>query len=356
MSTDLPASAFRPNTHRGCDQPMPPISVVMPTITWTGTFPRCAGMILELMDRRPGAADEVLVVFDGVAPPIPSWLKQADVRVLCTTTRSGPGAARNLGAREAAGEILLFVDADVELHADSLERVRARFGERPDLDALFGSYDDRPAAAGTVSRFRNLLHHHTHTSNPGRACTFWAGCGAIRRARFLALGGFDVRYRLPSIEDIELGMRLAASGGRILLDPAIRCTHHKRWTLGSMLRTDILQRAIPWSRLLLHRRELPQTLNLSLASRLSGLLTLGLALSLPLLPLLPALGWFSGTCLVALLLLNSTFYGLCLRQGGALFLLCSIALHLLYLLYSSLTFALVAVHGRLSALQATFSP
>jgi transposase len=32
-----------------------------------------------------------------------------------------------------------------------------------------------------VSRFRNLLHHHTHTTHPGPACTFWAGCGAVRR-------------------------------------------------------------------------------------------------------------------------------------------------------------------------------
>lgn len=49
-------------------------------------------------------------------------------------------------------------------------------------------------------------------------------------------------------------MRHSESGARILLDPAIQGTHHKQWTLASMVATDIRQRAIPWSRLLLLQR------------------------------------------------------------------------------------------------------
>ena len=114
---------------------------------------------------------------------------------------------------------------------------------------MFGSHDDRPAAPGVVSRFRNLLHHHTHSSHPDPTSTFWAGLGAVRRQTFLDLGGFDAEaYQRPCIEDIDFGLRLSDAGGRILLDPAIQGTHHKRWTLRSMVVTDIRQRAIPWSR------------------------------------------------------------------------------------------------------------
>ena len=188
-----------------------------------------------------------------------------------------------------------------------------------------------------------LVNKHTHTSHPGPARTFWAGCGAMRRSRFLSIGGFDRHYQRPSIEDIELGMRLAAVGGRLLLDPAILCTHHKHWSLRSMVVTDIRQRALPWSRLLRRRPHGPVGLNLTPAARLSGLLTLLLLACLLALPWAAPAGWGALACLLALLGLNQRFYAFCLRARGLGFLLAAIPLHLLYFFYSSLTYALVAM-------------
>jgi hypothetical protein len=72
---------------------------------------------------------------------------------------------------------------------------------------------------------------------------------------FLAIGGFDtVRFPRPQIEDIELGYRLRDAGGRIVLDPTVQGTHLKQWTFWRMLRTDVIDRGIPWMRLLLERR------------------------------------------------------------------------------------------------------
>jgi hypothetical protein len=320
----------------------PAVSLIMPTICWGHPFDHCVRAAMASL--RP--ADELLVVFDGMAPPAPEWLLASGAVLLQTGKRSGPGAARNLAAQRASCPILLFVDADVALHADAVERTRAQFNSDSKLQALFGSYDDAPAAPGLVSRFRNLLHHHTHTSQAGPACTFWAGCGAVRRDRFLALGGFDAEsYRKPCIEDIEFGLRLHDDGGRILLDPTIQGTHLKRWTLGLMVRTDIQQRAIPWSRLLLSRRQLPATLNLSLASRLSGgfsLLVLAalLALAIPMLwpwSLLTGIGALAG-----LLLLNRSLLALLLQRGGPALAVTGAALLTLYYSYSCIAFASVA--------------
>ena len=321
----------------------PAISLVMPTITWGQPFPCC----LQAAIAGLAPNDELLVVFDGPPSELPPWLEASAATVLHTGQRSGPAAARNHAATQARSEILLFVDADVELHPDAVERVRRHFGADPSLQALFGSYDDRPADAGVVSRFRNLLHHHTHTSQPGPACTFWAGCGAVRRERFLALGGFDAKaYRQPCIEDIEFGLRLHDDGGKILLDPTIQGTHHKRWTLSLMVRTDMKQRAIPWSLLLLSRRQIPPSLNLSTSARISA----GLALVVPLAlaatalpgltpwPALIAIG-----ALMVLVLLNRSFLGLLLRQGGIMLAAPGAALKYLYLIYSSLSFAAVVI-------------
>src|SRR5947207_1321887 len=84
------------------------------------------------------------------------------------------------------------------------------------LTALIGSYDESPLSAGFVSQYRNLLHCYTHQNGRREASTFWAGCGAMRRDRFVHHAGFDERYRYPSIEDIELGVRLRQAGERIL--------------------------------------------------------------------------------------------------------------------------------------------
>lgn len=226
----------------------------------------------------------------------------------------GPAAARNAGAARATGEVIVFVDADVEPRPDAFARIRAAFDAEPELGALFGSYDADPEASGIVSRFRNLLHHTVHQGAAGRAETFWAGLGAIRRDLFLAVGGFDAeRYPEPSVEDIELGMRLSAAGALVRLDPLVQGTHLKRWTLVEMLRTDLLRRGIPWVVLLLRERRHSRALNLGWRHRLStmGSLTALVALAARRLRLL-------ATAIAALLALNRPLYVLLYRRWGPL--------------------------------------
>lgn len=242
----------------------------------------------------------------------------------------GPAAARNRAAAQTGADVLVFVDADVAVHGDALARIANAFGADRDLDAVFGAYDDAPTEPGLVSRFRNLLHHHVHAAAAGPATTFWSGLGAVRRERFLAAGGFDSsRYPVAAIEDVELGMRLHADGRKIVLDPAIRGTHLKRWTLRSMVTTDFRRRGLPWARLQLERRDATQALNLGWRHRLSALACVGGAIGLA--GRRPALAAGSGTALVAL---NHRFYTLLARRGGARLLAAGVPLHVAHHLTS----------------------
>lgn len=278
---------------------LPTLSVVVPATDSPPTLGRCTAAI-SAAEQPP---EEVIVV-DG-----PPGLSAA--------------AARNVGAARASGEVVVFVDADVEVHADAFGRVRAAYLDDPDLTALHGSYDDRPAEASTLSAFRNLLHHHVHQAAAGPSETFWSGLGAVRRARFLAVGGFDEdRYRHPSIEDIDLGHRLVAVGGRLRLDPLLQGTHLKRWTLRSMLWTDLARRGVPWVALQVRRRQVARTLNCSWRHRLSaGACVAGVLGVLARRPLVPAVA------LAALLGLNREFYGLLLRRQGPGRALAGVGLH-----------------------------
>jgi len=238
----------------------------------------------------------------------------------------GPGAARNVGARDATGDVLVFVDADVLVHPDAFSRIRAAFDADPELTALFGSYDDAPAADGVVSAFRNLLHHHVHSSSPGPASTFWAGLGAVRRDAFLAAGGFDAeRYARPSIEDIELGMRLFESGARILLEPQIRGTHLKAWSLYRMVETDLLRRGIPWVQLLAERGGGSSALNLSWRHRLSTAAALAGTAGL-----VTRRFRLAGAAAASLVLLNASFYALLVRRRGPVEGVAGVGLHALH--------------------------
>ncbi len=265
--------------------------------------------------NEPATLRSCLHAIDRATPP------PDDVIVVNSPRLASPAAARNRGAGQAKADILVFVDADVEVHADVFARIRARFEEDQELDAVFGSYDDDPAAPGAVSAFRNLLHHHVHQVSPGPAGTFWAGLGAIRRGSFEDAGGF-VEH---PIEDIELGMRLARAGARIVLDPEIQGKHLKHWTLPGMVRTDFAIRGVPWVGLLLHHRSAASQLNLGWRHRLSAAAALGLAVSIARRRRLAASG-----SLAALVALNLSFYALLLRRRGPMEACAGVGLHAIH--------------------------
>lgn len=193
-------------------------------------------------------------------------------RVIRLERQGGPANARNLGAKEAVGDIIFFTDADVLLHPDAIARAVDVLQSDREIAAVIGSYDDQPGHASFISQYRNLFHHWVHQTSAEEASTFWTGCGAIRRNIFLEMGGFSQKYQRPSIEDIELGMRMRHSGHRIRLVRDMYGKHMKRWGLLDMIRTDTLMRAVPWMLLILDEGQLTNDLNLNYRSRIATVL------------------------------------------------------------------------------------
>jgi GT2 family glycosyltransferase len=249
-----------------------------------------------------------------------------EIVVVTEPPGTAPAAARNAGAGATDAEVLLFVDSDVVVDRGAVGRVREALAADPGLAAVFGSYDDAPAAPGMVSRYRNLLHHHVHTTSPGEASTFWAGLGAVRRRAFERVGGFDAaRYPRPEVEDIELGMRLRASGARIRLDPRLRGTHLKRWGLTEMVRTDFARRGVPWARLQLEAGAAASELNLGWRHRLGALASVAAAAAL--FARRPAA---AGLAVAALLAIHLPFFRLLARRGGPLLAAAGVPLHTIH--------------------------
>ena len=297
-------------------RPMPSLTAIVPATDAPATLSRCTEAILN--------ADQ---------PP-------EQVVVVTSADRPGPAAARNAGALEAEGDVLVFVDSDVLVHYDAFRRIRDNFQADPGLTAVFGSYDDDPPSPGAVSGFRNLLHHHVHQESPGPAKTFWAGLGAIRREDFAACGGFDAdRFEHASVEDIDLGLRLSETGTRIVLDPALQGTHLRHWTLRTMLWTDLTRRGTPWVAVLLRRPATrPWRLNLAWRNRTSvAVLLLGAGAA--------AVGRTRAALAsgAAVLVLNHSLYLLLWRRRGLREAIAGVGLHVLHLATAALAIPLGAV-------------
>ena len=317
-----------------CTPHKPDVSVIVPVHQDGESFRRC----LESIAHGRARPAELIAVVDGHDPDAARTAEAFGARVLRTSSRSGPALARNVGAEAAVGDILFFVDADVAVAPDAVQQVAAVFGNGTDLAAAFGSYDDEPGEPNFLSQYKNLLHHYVHQMGDEEASTFWAGCGAVRREDFLAAGGFDARYRRPSIEDIELGYRLRRAGKRIRLCKSLLGKHLKRWTAGSLLRADFRDRALPWVELCLATGCVPNDLNLRTSSRVS-------VCSTYLLVALLVAGWWwpvywgvaAGAALL-LLVLNAPLYRFFWRKRGLGFTAMAVPWHWFYYFYGGLAF------------------
>src|SRR5262245_32657943 len=110
------------------------ISIIIPAYQAEKVLSPC----LEGIRRSIVLPHELIVVDDHSTDLTPAIGRRSGATVLQTAGRSGPAAARNMGARYASGDVLLFIDSDVVIQPDTLSRVSSHFQENG-MAAAFGS-------------------------------------------------------------------------------------------------------------------------------------------------------------------------------------------------------------------------
>ncbi len=156
---------------------VPILSVVIAVRNDPGHLQAC----LEAIRSSTFQRYELIVVDDASTDDTCGVARALSDKVLPLKKQAGPAAARNQGVQMASGQYVLFVDADVCVHDNTLARVVETFENDSTVDALFGSYDRTPGKPNILSQYKNLLHHHTHQQGSEEASTFWGACGAIKR-------------------------------------------------------------------------------------------------------------------------------------------------------------------------------
>lgn len=225
------------------------LSVVLPVLDGAATLPCCLAAL-----RASSLRDfEIVAVDDGSTDASARILEESGVDVLLRNpVPAGCFAARNQGARAASGQVLLFVDADVEVAPDTLAKVWNYCGQKSG-DAIIGLYALEHPHANIASRYKNAWIRWSYLRHGDEVDWFFTAVGAVRRQVWERTGGFAETFdRTTGGGDLDFGRRLRQAGVVVRLDKTLAVVHRRRFSVGSLLANDF-QRARGWAALGLSR-------------------------------------------------------------------------------------------------------
>ena len=212
------------------------LSCVIPTLNRPGL----ALEVVKLLAEQSRLPDEVVLVSQTVdGSPVHELSEIAGMPFplkILHHTPLGTSGARNRGADQACGEILLFLDDDVRFGANFVARYLDFFQREPLIEVIQGGVHPVGETLPDVRRFRTSDAFHAIVGVPlwsHRSMAIGLGSGnlGIRRSAFYRVGGFDEQLRGKG-EDMDLGLRLFLAGAVIVHEPAVCVVHLKMQTGG----------------------------------------------------------------------------------------------------------------------------
>ncbi len=185
-------------------------SIVIPIYNSEATLPL---VLTAIFNSKLSQKSEVVLVDDGskniskIKKIIANFPKNK-IRLL-TQKHLGPAVARNFGVKKSKGNLIIFLDSDVLVEPDCLNRIVKNFAQDKNLTALNGVYSKKPANPSFFTWYFSLFKYHQWVKSNQKDFTgFSTRLGAVKKDIFQNLGGFDSRYQDALVEDYEFGYRL----------------------------------------------------------------------------------------------------------------------------------------------------
>lgn len=205
------------------------ISVVIPNYNGSRTIGKC----LEALMSSKYDRYEVIVVDDGSSDNSVDIISSFPCRLIKFDRHAGAAKARNAGARESAGEVLFFIDADCIVSDDTLLLVHRAIKDLKDT-VVGGSYTPLSYDNNFFSVFQSIYINYSEykRKEPDYIATHSM---AIEKRIFEESSGFPELF-LPIIEDVEFSHRLRRAGYRLLMAPDILVRHIFNFTFWKSLK------------------------------------------------------------------------------------------------------------------------
>jgi GT2 family glycosyltransferase len=208
------------------------VSIIIPTFNGA---PRIDSCIQALQQQNSTCKPEILVIDDGSSDHTAQVVSAYSEVRLITQSNAGPAAARNRGALESHGTIILFTDDDCVPMPDWLEAMLQPFHD-PEVAGVKGVY--RTHQGELAARFVQIEYEDRYRLMAGHSSIDFVDTysAAFRRERFVEMNGYDTSFPVACAEDIELSYRMSARGWKMKFAPAAIVYHTHPNTFSAYLR------------------------------------------------------------------------------------------------------------------------
>jgi glycosyltransferase involved in cell wall biosynthesis len=174
------------------------ISIIVPAHNEEGYL----GRTLETLQRQNYGAFEVIVVANGCTDRTEQEARGRCDQLILLSQKS-LGVSRNLGARMARGELLVFLDADTTLEPMALRRIAQDFSKEDAAGTLRGRPRGERRAFQVIYTLKNFVHRWALHPGSSGVILCW-------KDQFIRAGGFDEGLEVR--ENSELIKRLRRFG------------------------------------------------------------------------------------------------------------------------------------------------
>jgi glycosyltransferase involved in cell wall biosynthesis len=216
----------------------PKYSIIIPTYNTDVVLIQCLEALCNQSVEKNSF--EVIVVNDGgkteIYEKVKSFKKHFDMRYFYQKNK-GPAAARNLGIKNAKGNIILLLDDDSLPTKNWFKSVTKAWEKFPDFDGI-GGYTISKVTDSIYCRVNSdFFNWYLAQYSDDQLHTFLVTCNAgYRKSVINSIGNFDESFKKASGEDRDLNIKISKIGGKLRLDENILVYHDRDLTLRSYIK------------------------------------------------------------------------------------------------------------------------
>jgi glycosyltransferase involved in cell wall biosynthesis len=220
---------------------MPHLSVIVPTYNSDSTIKECLRAVKESVFR-----DYELIVIDCASQDLTvSIAKKYTDQIIELRSNAGRHHARRIGTEASKGQIVVNIDSDVLIKADTLSKIVTYFSRHQEIDALTGLLSKEHPNPGFFSQYKNLYMHYIFKKLPERVNFLYGSIYALRRG---AIETYDADIEIA--DDTALGQRLVSCGKQVAFLNDLEVIHLKKYNLLTFVKNDF-QIPFDWAKIFL---------------------------------------------------------------------------------------------------------